>query len=256
LKLFAVWHDKSHAPTDTARITTKFSKLPVFTAANSCYFGTSNVESLPNTFFTARICTKAGNSSPSSESISSNHRLHTARPEHSPHHYFWWNWTFYRIICASCEKQLRNQFRPSTEATRLFHNVIFNHLLPRGWLYVCTNRFNIKQEAQCAYIVTLWSVRATTAAVKNSYYIFYVYVCSLYYSACKAHAPYCHLWPVRLLNIFPHYLINGTIFGGRGGILNGKHVFWFSLRNRDICHSKNWARSHHKCTLVFMWSTR
>ena len=22
----------------------------------------------------------------------------------------------------------------------------------------------------------------------------------------------CHLWPVRLYNILPHYLINGTIF--------------------------------------------
>jgi len=26
------------------------------------------------------------------------------------------------------------------------------------------------------------------------------------------HAPYCHLWPDRLYKIFPHYLINGTIF--------------------------------------------
>jgi hypothetical protein len=24
---------------------------------------------------------------------------------------------------------------------------------------------------------------------------------------------YCHLWPVWLYSIFPHYLINGTIFG-------------------------------------------
>jgi hypothetical protein len=23
----------------------------------------------------------------------------------------------------------------------------------------------------------------------------------------------CHLWPVRLYNIFSHYLINGTVFG-------------------------------------------
>jgi len=30
--------------------------------------------------------------------------------------------------------------------------------------------------------------------------------------ACNAHAPYCHLWPVRLYNIFPHCLMNGTIF--------------------------------------------
>jgi hypothetical protein len=24
---------------------------------------------------------------------------------------------------------------------------------------------------------------------------------------------YCHLWPVRLYDVFPHYLINGTILG-------------------------------------------
>jgi len=35
--------------------------------------------------------------------------------------------------------------------------------------------------------------------------------CSLSYPACSAHAPYCHLRPVRLYYIFPHYLIHGTI---------------------------------------------
>ena len=34
----------------------------------------------------------------------------------------------------------------------------------------------------------------------------------LSYPACNAYAPYCHLWPARLYGIFPHYLINGTIF--------------------------------------------
>ena len=33
-------------------------------------------------------------------------------------------------------------------------------------------------------------------------------VCSLRYPARIAHAPYCHLWPVRLYNIFPHYITN------------------------------------------------
>ena len=35
---------------------------------------------------------------------------------------------------------------------------------------------------------------------------------SLTYPACNAHAPYCHLWPGRLYNVIPHYLINGKIF--------------------------------------------
>jgi len=45
-------------------------------------------------------------------------------------------------------------------------------------------------------------------------YIFCVCVCvfSLRYPARNAHAPYCHLWPVQLYQIFPHYLINKTIF--------------------------------------------
>jgi hypothetical protein len=29
------------------------------------------------------------------------------------------------------------------------------------------------------------------------------------YPTCNAYAPYCHLWPVRLYNIFPHILTNG-----------------------------------------------
>jgi hypothetical protein len=46
----------------------------------------------------------------------------------------------------------------------------------------------------------------------NKCYIFCVFVCSLRYPACNAHAPYCHLSLVRLYNIFPQQLLNGTIF--------------------------------------------
>ena len=54
------------------------------------------------------------------------------------------------------------------------------------------------------------------------------------YSECvfvalgTAHMPYCHQWPAPLYNIFPHYLINGTIFGRKS--LNTKCVFWFSVQ--------------------------
>jgi hypothetical protein len=36
-----------------------------------------------------------------------------------------------------------------------------------------------------------------------------------------------HLWPLWIYNIFPHYLINGKIFGKK---LNIKFVFGFSLQ--------------------------
>jgi hypothetical protein len=62
----------------------------------------------------------------------------------------------------------------------------------------------------------------------NDYYTLWVCVCRLRYSARNAHASYCHLWPAWLYNIFSHYLINGTLFGG--GILNINFVFRFSLQ--------------------------
>jgi hypothetical protein len=39
----------------------------------------------------------------------------------------------------------------------------------------------------------------------------------------------CHLWPARLYNIFPHSLINSTIFGGKK-VIEQKKWFWFSLQ--------------------------
>ena len=39
-----------------------------------------------------------------------------------------------------------------------------------------------------------------------------VHTCSLAYPACDAHAPYCHLLCLWHHHIFPHYLINGTVF--------------------------------------------
>jgi len=59
---------------------------------------------------------------------------------------------------------------------------------------------------------------ATIVVVESSeYYATCVCVCSLKYPACKAHAPYSYLWPVPLYDIFPHYLINDTIFFLGGG---------------------------------------
>ena len=45
-------------------------------------------------------------------------------------------------------------------------------------------------------------------------------------SACAV--LYCHLSPVWLYEDFPHYLINGTIFGKE--LLRIKRVSWFSLQ--------------------------
>ena len=62
----------------------------------------------------------------------------------------------------------------------------------------------------------------------RKYYKFSVCICTLRYSVWNVHEPYCHLHPAWFCNIFSHYHISGTIFGG--GALNMKLVFWFSLQ--------------------------
>ena len=52
-------------------------------------------------------------------------------------------------------------------------------------------------------------------------------VCSLGYPACNAHAPY---YIARLYNVFPHYLIHDTIFGGGGGGGVDINVFGFFIQ--------------------------
>jgi hypothetical protein len=84
-------------------------------------------------------------------------------------------------------------------------------------------------------------------------YIFWVSVCSLRFPAFNAHAPYCHLLPVRLYNIFPRCLINTTNFEKK--LLNKKCVFRLSLQNlsetflilsrteRDMIINVHWSYS-------------
>ena len=72
--------------------------------------------------------------------------------------------------------------------------------------------------------VTLRRGRVTVVAAGKNY-IFWVCVCSFSYPACNAIALYCHLWPVRQYNIFPHYLIRETIFGR-------KKSYWWPFPSR------------------------
>ena len=66
---------------------------------------------------------------------------------------------------------------------------------------------------QSTYNVTLRRVGANVTTVEKHYILHILNVfCSLRYPADNTHAPYCHLWPVRLYNIFTNYPINGIIF--------------------------------------------
>jgi len=87
--------------------------------------------------------------------------------------------------------------------------------------------------------VTLRRCRATIVTVAKQYYILSVCVCSLRYPACNTHASYCHLWPIRLYHILPHYFIYSTF--------KKKFIeLFFIFCTRfvwNVSHSKkNWAR--------------
>jgi len=104
-------------------------------------------------------------------------------------------------------------------------------LLPKRYVLIKSQRWTeFQQDRQCTYKynVTLRLAHATIVAAEKQVYIFRERVCSHRYPACKAHARYCHLWPLRHYSIFPHYPINGMIFGKK--LLNTKCVFWFSLQ--------------------------
>jgi len=89
----------------------------------------------------------------------------------------------------------------------------------------------------------------------SKYNTFWVCVSSLRYPACDAHAPYCHLWPVWLYYIFPHYLINSTIFEKKLLKLNVCFYFLYKFVWNNSHSNKSFATYDHKFILVFMWST-
>ena len=82
-------------------------------------------------------------------------------------------------------------------------------------------------------------------------------VYSLRYPACNAHAPYRHLWPVRLWNIFStlshkrHDFREKVIEHIMCVLIFSTNLIW------SISHyNKNYAMYHHKYTQVFMQSAR
>ena len=66
-------------------------------------------------------------------------------------------------------------------------------------------------------------VLATIVAVEKQWVLhnMSVCICSLRYPACNAHVPYCHLWHIRLCNIFPHYL-SQTIWFSKKKVIEHK----------------------------------
>jgi len=111
----------------------------------------------------------------------------------------------YSTTCAKAYILRDDKCCEESDATRSF-SVYGETVMNSGTAWMVSKTGNARTN------VIVRRARATTVAVKRKYYIFWVCFCSLRYPACNSYAPYCHLWPVRLYNIFPRYLKNGEIF--------------------------------------------
>ena len=67
--------------------------------------------------------------------------------------------------------------------------------------------------------------------------------------ACNGHAPCCHLWPVKLYSIFPHNVINGTIFE-KTIFLNIKYVLFRENRRTDG-RTDRWTHRRDEANIRF-----
>ena len=118
--------------------------------------------------------------------------------------------------------------------TNLTHNyflcIYFNSLHVSSNLLLIIRRINCINTTSgiCHSVSVAVSCAVRKGKLSNKYYVFWAYVCGLMHPAHNAHVPYCHLWPVLLYNIFPHYLIKGTVFEKQ--LLNIKCVLWFSVQ--------------------------
>jgi hypothetical protein len=88
-------------------------------------------------------------------------------------------------------------------STFLLHNPELNRAV---WFYTGNVRRNVTFRR---FRVTIFFL-----CKSSKYCIFWVCVCSLSYATCQAHASYyIAICCLSHCTIFPHYLINGTIFG-------------------------------------------
>jgi len=105
---------------------------------------------------------------------------------------------------------------------------------------------------QCTYKISVRRICATIGAVEKQWVIhnLNVCICNHRYPACNAHALYCHLWPTLLCSIFPHFLVNGTVF--KKTLLYTVYLIFCTNFVWNISHSKKkWERYDHICILVF-----
>jgi adenine-specific DNA glycosylase len=109
----------------------------------------------------------------------------------------------------------------------IYKQHVFNYLSFE--LMSSTCYYEKEKDKQCTYNVTVRHVRATIVAVKlNKYNIFWVCICSLGYTPCKTHEPYCHLRACPT----PQYvsILSHKRFSKKKTPVIEHKMFWLSLQ--------------------------
>jgi hypothetical protein len=132
--------------------------------------------------------------------------------------------------------------------------VKIKYLINSCKLWSLTTTFELKWNlgSQCTYNVTWGRNCLTIVAVKNKKYcIFRVCVSILSHPACNTHAPYCHMWLVRLYNIFS--VSQKQDFRGKNIERKFCVLIFYTTFVWNISHSKKfWARYVQEFILVFI----
>jgi hypothetical protein len=110
----------------------------------------------------------------------------------------WQLTTFTQLRATWHNDSLDTVVLPSAGASRYLK--LWRHQSGIFWIH---NRITQRWVAFVQPFLQLWS---------NTYYIFWVSVCSLRFPSCVARAPYFRLWFVGVYKIFLHCIMKGTIF--------------------------------------------
>jgi hypothetical protein len=124
--------------------------------------------------------------------------------------------------CMNCSSFSSLPTHPHTHTNRYFWKSKCKCLHNQYEMQQNCSMFHLKPyKRKSTYKATLRHLHKS-----SNYFIFWVCVYSMQ-STCAI--SYCHLWLVWVYHIFPHYIINSTIFEGGGGGKSQwtKNVFFF-----------------------------
>jgi hypothetical protein len=154
----------------------------------------------------------------------------------------WWQHILSAVLSSSCAKK---EFLTTCHYGCRGYASNTSYIWAVRWVEKSKKIRNKASDRHTPRQATSTRVRVTIVAVEKQQVLHNLSVCLQPYLPiiqCVCAVIYCHTCPVRLYNIFPYYLINGTIIGKKS-LLNTRCVLT-SLRYYHV------YRSSYKVTVI------